>query len=133
MPLDFAAKRDSGSKSWTRADPTAALIERVAWNRWLVMLPDGDDAHEVQLERDHGAYVGDCEVRETGEQCPGRKYNDESEPCAHLCTIRKAAFVGIEDQAGEPVQIFDRDDVELAKADPHIESAMADGGREVNR
>jgi hypothetical protein len=29
-PLDFAAKRDSDSASWTRADPTAALIERVA-------------------------------------------------------------------------------------------------------
>ena len=42
-PLDFAAKRDSGSASWTRADPEAALIERIAWDTWLVTLPDSDD------------------------------------------------------------------------------------------
>ncbi|WP_256289631.1 hypothetical protein [Halobellus inordinatus] len=42
-PLDFAAKRDSGSASWKRADPEAALIERLSWDTWLVTLPDGDD------------------------------------------------------------------------------------------
>jgi len=30
-PLDFAVKRDGGSDSWRRADPDAALIERIAW------------------------------------------------------------------------------------------------------
>ena len=42
-PLDFAAKRDSESASWTRADPEAALIERLPWDTWLVTLPDSDD------------------------------------------------------------------------------------------
>lgn len=131
VPLDFASKRDAGSASWERADPNAALIERVAWNRWLVALPDSDDVHMVRLERDHGAFVGDCSVIgvDGREQCPARKYNDADEPCAHLCTVRKAAFVEISDAKGEPVTVFEADDVATAQADPHIEDAMlADGG-----
>ncbi|MFA9517983.1 hypothetical protein ACERIT_12325 [Halopenitus sp. H-Gu1] len=130
-PLDFAAKRDAGSASWERADPTAALIERVAWNCWRVTLPDSKNTHEIRLERDHGAFVGECEVLDGDdrEQCPARKYNDPDEPCAHLCTIRKAAFVEISDVQGEPVTVFETDDVATARADPHIEDAMlADGG-----
>jgi hypothetical protein len=56
-PLDFAAKRDEQSRSWLRADPTEALIERVAWNRWLVILSDGDDAHD-QGEYRHAVAIG---------------------------------------------------------------------------
>jgi hypothetical protein len=132
-PLDFAAKRDAQSRSWTRADPTEALIERVAWNRWLVTLPDSEDVHEVRLERDHGALVGDCEIHESGERCPARKYNDDEEPCAHLCTLRKALVFNDEADDGTTIEVFDRDDVEIAAADTHVEEAMADGGREVGR
>lgn len=130
-PLDFEQKRDNGSASWERADPRAALIERVAWNRWRVLLPGGGDAHDVRLERDHGAFTGDCEaLTDDGrERCPARKYNDSDEPCAHLCTIRKADFGAIEDDTGTTVTIFDTEDVGIAQADHHIETAMADGGR----
>lgn len=61
-PLDFKHERDESTTSWRRAEPHVALIERTAWNYWLVTLPDGDHAHDVRLERDHGAYVGDCRV-----------------------------------------------------------------------
>ncbi|MDQ2054299.1 hypothetical protein [Halobellus sp. H-GB7] len=132
-PLDFAAKRDSGSASWKRADPEAALIERLSWDTWLVTLPDSDDVHEVSLHRDHGALSGECKVRETGEQCPARKYRDADEPCAHLCTIRKALVLNDKADDGTTIEVFDRDDVEVAAADAHVEDAMADGGREVSR
>ena len=103
-PLHFAAKRDSGSASWKRADP------------------------EVSLHRDHGALSGECTVRETGEQCPARKYRDAEEPCAHLCTIRKALVFNDEADDGTTIEVFERDDVEIAAADAHVEDAMADGG-----
>ncbi|QHS17227.1 hypothetical protein GWK26_08770 [haloarchaeon 3A1-DGR] len=130
-PLDFASKRDAGSASWSRADPTAALIERVAWNRWRVTLPDSEATHEVRLERDHGAFVGECEVLDGDdrEQCPARKFSDVDEPCAHLCTIRQALVFNDEADDGTTIEVFDADDVATASADPHIETAMlADGG-----
>lgn len=127
-PLDFAAKRDSDSASWTRADPTEALIERIAWNTWLVTLPDSENAHEVTLEKRNGAFVGDCEIRSTGEQCPARKYRDRDEPCAHLCTIRKGVLFNDPASDGTTIEVFERSDVEIAAADRHIEDAMADGG-----
>jgi hypothetical protein len=131
-PLDFAARREADSASWTRADPDAALIERIAWNTWLVVLPDGEHVHEVTLEKRHGAYVGDCEIRD-GDRCPARKYNDRDEPCAHLCTIYQGTLFNDPTDDGDRIEVFDRDDVEIASADPHIEDAMADGGREVGR
>ncbi|MFA9515920.1 hypothetical protein ACERIT_01650 [Halopenitus sp. H-Gu1] len=113
VPLDFHSNRDSGSASWEHADPTAALIERVAWNHWRVTLPGSENTYEVRLEHDHGAFVGKCEVLDGDDrkQCPARKYNNPDEPCAHLCTIRKAAFVEISDVQGEPVTVFETDDV----------------------
>ncbi|WP_058365930.1 hypothetical protein [Haloparvum sedimenti] len=131
--LDFEGRRDVGSASWERADPTAALIERVAWNRWHVLLPDGEHTHEVRLERDHGGLTGACmALMDDGkERCPARKYNDPDEPCAHLCTVRKAAFGAIEGDDGEPVRVYDAGDAAVARADAHIEAAMADGGRVV--
>jgi hypothetical protein len=86
--LEFQARREADSASWTRADPDAALIERIAWNTWLMVLPDGEHVHEVTLEKRHGTYVGDCGIR-GGDRCPARKYGDRDAPCGHLCTIRK--------------------------------------------
>lgn len=129
--LDFESKRDTGSDSWERADPNAALIEQVAWNRWRVTLPDGDHAHEVRIEKQHGAITGDCKALTDGdrEPCPARKYNDPDEPCAHLCTIRKAAFGDVEDDAGHTVSILRTEDVQTASSDHAVEEIMADGGR----
>lgn len=96
-PLDFATERDDRTASWRRADPRTALTERTAWNRWVVTLPDGEHAHDVRLERDHGAYVGECYTPDGDERepCPGNAYHDS--PCAHLCTVRKAAFGDVTD------------------------------------
>jgi hypothetical protein len=66
-------------------------------------------------------------------RCPARKYNDDDKPCAHLCTLRKALVFNDEADDGTTIEVFDRDDVETAAADAHIEEAMADGGREVGR
>jgi len=144
-PLDFAAERDESTASWQRADPTAALIERIAWDTWLVTLPDSDNGttYEVSLHRDHGALMGECEVRdEADERCPARKYNDASKPCAHLCTVYQATLFNDPDERGQPVEVFSVDDVAIAANDTHIETAMAadrdavaaDGGRpEVSR
>jgi hypothetical protein len=117
-PLDFAGARDDGSESWHRAEPARALLEQSGWNRWLVLLPDGEEAHEVRLERDHGAYVGQCD-------CKGFAYHDG--PCAHLCTVRKAAFGRLDDVQGRTVEVVDGDE---ARADRAVERQMArtDGG-----
>lgn len=96
-PLDFEAERDAESESWERARPGQALIERMNLYGWRVTLPGGE-AHHVALGRDHGAFVGWCD-------CNGYRYHDG--PCAHLCTIRKAAFVSICDVRGERVEIPD--------------------------
>lgn len=128
-PLDFAAKRDDDSASWERADPDAALIERIAWDTWLLTLPDSDTTYEVSLHKRHGALTGSCHIRESGEQCPARKWGDRDEPCAHLCTLRKALVFNDEADDGTTIEVFERGDVEIASADHHIETAMADGGR----
>ncbi|WP_254830179.1 SWIM zinc finger family protein [Haloglomus salinum] len=77
-PFEFREEADERSTSWERADPDRALIERRAWNEWALLLPDGEEAHRCRLERDHGAYVGECD-------CPGYEYHDG--PCAHTCTL----------------------------------------------
>ena len=115
-PLDFRSKLKVDSESWLRADPTAALIETVAWDRWRVLLPDGDESHECRLHRDHGAFIGECD-------CPGFEYHDG--PCAHLCAVRKAAFGRVSDTRGRPVTIHDIDDVERERYDAKIEQAVA--------
>lgn len=93
--LDFQAERDAGSTSWQRADPRAALVER--WGRYgyLVTLLGGS-AHFCALGRRDEALRGFC-------KCKGFRYNDG--PCAHLCTVRKAAFAGLETIDGDPVEI----------------------------
>jgi hypothetical protein len=109
-PLDFHAKREAGSDSWDRADPRSALLERQRWDTWLVTLRGGE-AHEVRLRRESGAYVGRCD-------CAGFEHHDG--PCAHLCTVRKAAVVEVPDVRGRPVRVLDPD-AERAQA-------MPDGG-----
>ncbi|WP_253737978.1 hypothetical protein [Halohasta salina] len=140
-PLDFAQERRESTASWQRADPTEALIERIAWDTWLVTLPDSEDCHEVTLHRDHGALIGECELRHEDDRCPARKYNDADKPCAHLCTILKATLFNDPDIRGSSIEVFDVSDVGMASADTHIESAMAgdrdpvatDGGPEVRQ
>ena len=82
--LDFESARDDAGDPWTRADPSAALIERKSLFGWFVTLPDGDDAHTVTLARDGDDYRGWCD-------CDGYQYHGV---CAHLCTLRKADFLG---------------------------------------
>lgn len=122
-PLDFDRKRELDSDSWRRARPRKALIERRSWDTWLITLPGGD-AHEVALSREHGAYLGTCD-------CDGFEYHDG--PCAHLCTLRKADFIGETDVRGQPIRIFDRKAVDDARADHTVERARADGGRRWSR
>jgi hypothetical protein len=116
-PLEFEHERDQETESWARADPRAALIERRAWNRWLVTLPGGD-THLCRLEREHGAYLGDCD-------CAGFEFHDG--PCAHLCTLRKAEFLGESvTTTGHPVETFDQAQ-ERADSLPN-RALSADGG-----
>jgi len=125
-PLDFAQEREQSTDSWDRADPVAAMIETGNnFDEYLVTLPDGEQAHLVTLHKDRGALTGSCYVAGTDEKCPARKYNDESKPCAHLCTIWKATLFNDPTADGTPIQLFDVDDAEIAAADTHIEAAMA--------
>ncbi|GAB7012047.1 hypothetical protein [Halolamina salina] len=112
--LDFDEIAGSDQTSWARADPEAALIESTGRYGYRVTLPDGD-AHLVAVAREHGEHVGTCD-------CEGWEYNDG--PCAHLCTVRKAAFAGVEDVEGDSVMI-PRVDLDAHSTD---ERAVADGG-----
>lgn len=104
--LDFDAERDDETTSWERADPRSALIERLGRYGWKVMLPGGD-FHICGLgRRRDGQYDGFC-------KCKGYQYHEGA--CAHLCTLRKADFLGdVETTKGEVVQIahsVERDDL----------------------
>ena len=112
--VDFQSVAGTDSTSWGRADPQAALIERTGRYGYRVTLPDGD-AHLVAVAREDGEHVGTCD-------CKAAEYHDE--PCAHLCTVRKAAFADVEDVNGEPVTIA-RVDLDAHDRD---ERAIADGG-----
>ena len=127
LPIDFEAERDRDSSSWERACEQPVLIERVAWDRWIVTLADSEDTHLVQLHRDHGAYLGHCTVAEADEECPGWKYHDG--PCAHLCAVRRAEFGNRTDTHGQPIRVFDIEAVVDARADHAVETSVAtDGG-----
>jgi len=112
--VDFESIAGTESTSWERADPQAALIERTGRYGFRVTLPDGD-AHLVAVAREDGEHVGTCD-------CKAAEYHDE--PCAHLCTVRKAAFANVEDVNGDPVEIS-RVDLDAHEPD---ERAVADGG-----
>lgn len=115
--LDFEAERDDETTSWERADGLAALIERASTYGWRVSLPDGGDTHSVALADESGAYVGWCD-------CKGYEYNVG--PCAHLCSLRKAAYVDATTTGGERVRIASTS----VEDDPE---AVADGGHHVDR
>lgn len=84
-PVDFKAERDDRTESWARAHPDDALIEPFGRFGYKVTLRDGEDVHYCALGIDDSEYVGRCD-------CKGWQYHDG--PCAHLCTLRKAAFLG---------------------------------------
>jgi len=93
--VNFAPLAESSDTSWQRADAQAALIESTGRYGYLVTLPDGD-AHLCALAVDDDEHVGVCD-------CKGWEHNDG--PCAHLCTVRKAAFLEISDVRGNTVKL----------------------------
>lgn len=142
-PLDFALVRENYPDRWDRVrnGVELALVERVAWDRWIVTLPDGGEPWKVRLRSDHGAYEGACEappgaVRDH-DRCPGHKWHDG--PCAHLCTVRLADWCNrngmgpILDTRGEEIRVHDVEEVYGERGDAEIEpdgraDVRADGG-----
>lgn len=125
--LNFRREVEKRSTSWTRADPTDAMIQQVAWDRWIVTLKDSDDVYAVDLREEHGAFDGSCRALSNGQQCPGFKHHDG--PCAHLCTIRKAAFAGTPDVNNTPVRIRSVEQKDRDRGEEAVESIATDGGR----
>ena len=123
MPyVDFVDEAHRQSTSWERADPDRALIEQVDTNTYRVMLPGGA-VHKCKFGLERGGHVGSCE-------CRGWKYrDDDSSPCAHLCTLRKAEFVGDNADDGEPVEAVDTFAETDAAGDAAEPELRADGGR----
>lgn len=125
--LDFRTEADERTTSWERADPRAALVERVDPITFRVMLQDGASSHTVNYARERGAYVGACD-------CKGWDYRErEDSPCAHLCVLRKAEFVGFRDMDGTPIRAADSASVVspgASRVDPE-KRPMTDGGKTV--
>ena len=96
--LDFDQAVDEQTTSWQRADPDAAMIEQRTSTTFAVLLPDGDESHTVTYGKERGAHVGYCD-------CDGDRYHDL--PCAHLCTLRKAEFIGASDVHGQKIEADD--------------------------
>ncbi|QCS43420.1 SWIM zinc finger family protein [Natrinema versiforme] len=86
--IDFLEERDADTESWARADPREALIESFGRFGYKVTLRDGESVHYCALGLEDGEYIGRCD-------CKGWEYHDG--PCAHLCTLRKAAFLELID------------------------------------
>jgi hypothetical protein len=141
-PLEFDLVREEYPDRWHRArhGAEAALVERVAWDGWIVTLPDGDP-WLVRLRSDHGAFLGTCKAPPDAERehdhCPGNEWHDG--PCAHLCAIRYADWCnreGIEritDTRGQQIVIHDEAEVHAERVDSAVERAgrgvaRADGG-----
>jgi len=122
MPyLDFQAERDSNSDSWTRSNPDGALIEHVDTNTYRVLLPGGN-VHDCNFATERGGYVGYCD-------CKGWQFrDDDSSPCAHLCTLRKAEFADKKADDGHPITAkssISEIDPEAVEPEPEV---LADGG-----
>jgi len=115
VPLDFETLAGTDATSWDRADPQGALIESVSRYSYRVTLPDGEESHHVAVAVEDGQHVGLCD-------CKAFEYHDG--PCAHLCTVRQAAFIGERDTRGERVRI-PRADLDAHTTD---ERAATDGG-----
>jgi hypothetical protein len=127
--LDFESEREKGGDSWERAHPRDALVERMNRYGWRVYLPDGENTHHVVLAREGGKFVGRCHTFDDQERltpCKGHQYGDG--PCAHLCTIRKAAFINATDADGDIVTVHERDDELDVGASHDHRVARADGG-----
>jgi len=124
--LDFQREADEKTTSWGRADPRAALVEKVDEITFRVMLPGGTEYHRVNYSRERGAYVGWCD-------CKGFEYRDsEDSPCAHLCTLRKAEGPGeitpLETANGEPVEAGDSSALEGGTETEPEKRPSSDGG-----
>ncbi|ELY69319.1 hypothetical protein [Natrinema versiforme] len=124
--LDFRHEADEQTTSWQRADPRAALVERVDPITFRVMLQGGSEYHRVHYALERGAHVGWCD-------CKGFEYrDDENSPCAHLCTLRKAEGPGeitpLETVNGEPIEAVDSSALEGGTEIEPDKRAMTDGG-----
>jgi len=131
--LDFDLVREEYPERWARADPTAALIERLNVYGWRVTMPDSDDIHTVTIARDGVDLIGRCRVQSDSVVGPCKGYFYHEGPCSHLCTIAKADVVGDRDTMGQRIQIAEvPDDLEAARArelaEHDRERARADGG-----
>lgn len=113
--LDFGCLTGSEATSWLRANPQQALIEPVGRYGYLVTLRDGAETHRTAVALDSGTHVGTCD-------CRGFQYHEG--PCAHLCTVRKAAFIGETDTNGDRVRIRQVD----IDADHAPEQRATEGG-----
>jgi len=98
-PVDFLTERDDRTTSWERAAPMADDTEIHRLNRyaWTVELPDGQP-HVAALVREDDWFSGWCD-------CDGFRYQDG--PCAHLCTLRQGAFIHVQTDDGETVEVDD--------------------------
>jgi len=120
--LDFQREADERTTSWERADPRAALVEKVDEITFRVMLQDGASSHSVNYARERGAYVGQCD-------CKGWDYRDEEDsPCAHLCVLRKAEFIRATDTNDQPIQAVDPAALEGGTETEPDRQPIADGG-----
>lgn len=118
--VDFTAERDRASTSWQRADGVGALIESTDHPaEWIVCL-HGGNAHTVRLWRRGDEFVGWCD-------CNGFEYHDG--PCAHLCTVRQAAFVRAAATDGRRVSVPSRRESEEGAA----QSERRDAGTDISR
>jgi len=99
QPVDFLTERDDRTTSWERAAPMDDDTEIHRLNRyaWTVELPDGQP-HVTALVRDEDWFEGWCD-------CQGFEYGDG--PCAHLCTLRQGAFISVQADDGETVEVDD--------------------------
>ncbi|KZN24593.1 hypothetical protein A4G99_09525 [Haladaptatus sp. R4] len=93
--LNFSVLARNKRSSWERADPKNAAIDPISSYGWRVILPGGN-VHVVALAKQRDRYVGRCD-------CKGFQFHEGA--CAHLCTLRKADFVGAKDIYGDPVKI----------------------------
>ena len=122
MYLDFEVEVESQSTSWERADPDGALIERTGPTEFRVMLPGGE-VHTCHYGTERGGHVGYCD-------CKGWEYrDDDASPCAHLCTLRQAEFIGDRADDGERItaeSTIGEIDAGATETEPEL---RADGGR----
>lgn len=130
MPfLNFTEEAHAKSTSWERADPDAALLERVGTNQYLVMLPGVEapcsGVHECRFGTERGGHVGFCD-------CKGFEFRDDQNSlCAHLCMLRQAKFIGDRADDGELIEAVDTFDEsgDAAVAEMIEPELRADGGR----